>query len=293
MFFLELVFEDATLFKRYIDGISSLVDEAEFVASENGLSLKATDPSQISLVDFSLPKKAFRKFSSGEKAKLGLDLNYLAQVIGRAKSGDTLELNVPDGASKLGVIFSGSAKRSFSIPLLDIATAELPLPRIDFDAEVKVRAEALHESFKDASLISTHVVLSVENDTFVIKANSSKGNLENTYSKKDKSMISIKAQEETRAMFPLDYLVSILKAASSDTEVTVKLKNSAPVEISYSIGEGKLVYFLAPRIETEYKNLGGGNKSFVAASAVFLKPGYFFYPVQVPLFPAWLRLQEH
>ena len=41
---MELVFEDASLFKKYVDGIAALVDEAEFLIDETGLSLKATDP---------------------------------------------------------------------------------------------------------------------------------------------------------------------------------------------------------------------------------------------------------
>ncbi|MBI4210642.1 MAG: proliferating cell nuclear antigen (pcna) [Candidatus Diapherotrites archaeon] len=248
---MEIVYEDASLFKKFVDGLSALVDEAEFIVDDKGLSLKATDPSQISLVDFSIPRKAFRKFDVKEPAKLGADLNYFTQIMGRAKSGDSLSLSVSGEGSKLNVVFSGAARRAFLIPLLDLSTAELPLPRIDFDAEVKVKADALQDSFKDANLISTHVVLSVENDSFVLKASSSKGNLENVYSNKDKSLVSLTAGAETRAMFPLDYLVSILKASSSDTEVTVKLKTNAPVEISYSVGEAKFVYFLAPRIESE------------------------------------------
>lgn len=248
---MELVFGDASVFKRYVDGIAVLVDEAEFIIDDRGLGLKATDPSQISLVDFYVPKSAFTKFDAGQSAKIGVDLNYFNQVMGRAKSGDRLEMGLSDDNSKLLVSFTGNAKRSFSIPLLDLNMAELPLPKIDFDAEVKVTADCLNDSFKDAALISTHLVLSVEKNAFTLKANSSKGSLENVYSTKDKSMVSLKATDDVRAMFPLDYLVSIIKATSSDTEVTLRLKNSAPVEVTYSIGEGRLQYFLAPRIESE------------------------------------------
>ncbi|VVB99198.1 DNA polymerase sliding clamp [uncultured archaeon] len=248
---MELIFEDAQVFRRYIEGISVLVDEAEFVLGETGLSLKATDPSQISLVDFLLPKKAFKKFDVPQPTKIGVDLNYFSQVIGRAKSGDQVELSLSEDSSKLFVSFTGSAKRSFSMPLLDLQSADLPMPRIDFDSEVKVKADCLGDSFKDAALLSTHVQLLVSKGSFIIKANSSKGSMENTYSPKDKSVVSIKATEDTKAMFPLDYLVSIAKATSSDTEVTLKMKTSAPVEISYSIGDGKLQYFLAPRIESD------------------------------------------
>ncbi len=248
---MELVFEDAALFKKCVDGIAALVDEAEFVIDDKGLGLKATDPSQISLVDFFLPKKAFKQFKVKEQTKLGIDLNYFNQIMSRAKAGDALELSVSDDGSKLSIVFTGSSKRSFSIPLLDLNAAELPVPKIDFEGEVKVKADALQDSFKDAGLVSTHVLLSIEDDSFVVKANSSKGNLNNVYSNKDKSIVSLKADAEARAMFPLDYLVSTIKAASSDTEVLLKLKSSAPVEISYKIGEATLTYFLAPRIESD------------------------------------------
>jgi len=248
---MELLYEDALIFKRFVDGIAVLVDEAEFIIDDNGLSLKATDPSQISLVDFTLPKNAFKKFEVKEPTKIGVDLNYLNQVMSRAKAKDALELTVSEDKSKLTLVFSGSSKRSFLIPLLDIASAEIPLPKIDFDAEVKIRADALSDSFKDANLISTHVIFLVENDSFIVRANSSKGNLENIYNNKDDSVLSLKAKNETRAMFPLDYLISMIKATSADTEVSVKLKSSAPIEFSYVIGEGKFVYFLAPRIESD------------------------------------------
>lgn len=251
MYVLHLVFPDASVFKRVVDGISVLVDEAEFVVSEKGLGLKATDPSQISLVDFFIPKSSFKKFDAAHGAKIGIDLNYFAQVMSRAKSSESVELIVKEDASKLSVVFSGTSKRSFVIPLLDLHSADLPLPRIDFDAEVKIKASSLIDSFKDAALISTHILLGVENDNFTVRANSSKGNVENIYNAKDESVVSLKSSSETRAMFPLDYLSNMMKAASADTEVLMKIKTNAPVEIQYSVGEAKFTYFLAPRIESD------------------------------------------
>ena len=248
---MELLFEEATLFKRYIEGIAVLVDEAEFIIDEAGLSLKATDPSQISLIDFILPKTAFKTFEVKDQIKIGVDLNYLNQIISRAKPSDSLGLTVSTDNSKLNLSFIGSSKRTFSIPLLDLSSAELPLPKIDFDSEIVINSSALQDSFKDALLISTHITLSIEKDSFIVKANSSKGNLENVYANDAESIVSFKATNETTAMFPLDYLLSVTKAASTSTKVKLKLKTNAPIEISYEIGEGKFKYFLAPRIESD------------------------------------------
>lgn len=210
VFFMKLAFEDASVFRRFVDGIAVLVDEAEFVISDDGMSLKATDPSQVSLVDFSLPKSSFKVFEIAQPLKLGVDLNYLNQVFSRAKSNDVVELSLAND-SNFSVVFSGLAKRSFVVPLLDLASSEIPVPKIEFDAEIKIKASLIQDCLKDVALVSTHVVLEVVGDKFFVRANSSKGNVENYYDLKDHSLVSLSAKSNCKAMFPLDYLANFLK----------------------------------------------------------------------------------
>jgi len=77
---MDLVLKDVSVFKKSIEAISVLIDEAELVVGKDGLELKATDPSQISMIDFTLGKQAFEKFES-EETRLGLDLDYLNQIL--------------------------------------------------------------------------------------------------------------------------------------------------------------------------------------------------------------------
>ena len=58
---MELILKNADVFKKSMEAIAVLIDEAELIISSKGIELKATDPSQISMVDFSLPKKAFEQ----------------------------------------------------------------------------------------------------------------------------------------------------------------------------------------------------------------------------------------
>lgn len=248
----ELVFARAEVFKKAIEAISVLIDEAEFKLDEKGLSLKATDPSQISMVDFKMDKSSFKTFSIDAPTRLGLDLNYLNQIMGRAKAGDEMHLLLEEENGRLLLTFKGEkgeSSRHFTIPLIDISSAELPNPKIDFDAEVTIRAGALQDGLKDASLISTHVSLAAANQSFVLDANSSKGSLHNVTKKDQVNVVDIKIKNECKSMFPLDYLSDILKAANSETEVTLKLKSNSPIEAHYMIGDAHMSYFLAPRIE--------------------------------------------
>jgi proliferating cell nuclear antigen len=247
----ELVLEEAATFKRSIDAISVLVSEAEFIADKDGLSLKATDPSQISLVDFSLAKDGFKTYSVKEKTSLGVDLNYLSQLMARARPKDELSIKLDEGTNNISLVFRGASVRSFSVPLLDITSAELPTPRVEFDSELKVKAQILQDSFKDASLLSSHIALEIKGDTLLILADSSKGNFRNEITKKDGSLISIRSKAESKAMFPLEYLSNMLKAARPDTEVSLSMKKDAPIRLEYAIGKAAVTYFLAPRIESE------------------------------------------
>ncbi len=247
---MELVLKNADVFKKSMEAIAVLIDEAELVVSSNGLELKATDPSQISMVDFAMPKSAFSKFDASDM-RLGLDLDYLNQVLSRAASGDELVLSVDDKKAFLTVAFNGHAKRAFQVPLIDISTSEVPNPRIEFDAEMVVAANFLQSAFKDAALISSHVVLGCSEDKFYVKANSSKGNLNEDVKTNKTSLPELRVKRECKSMFPLDYLQDMLKAAGGDVKVNLYLKSNAPVRVSYSIGEAGINYFLAPRIESQ------------------------------------------
>ncbi len=248
---INLVLEDATSFKKCIDAISVLIDEAEFIIDKDALTLKATDPSQISMVDFKLGKGAFKEYKVDSLTKIGLDLTYLAQIMARAKAKDSLEVSLDEEASRLSVVFKGGSTRRFSIPLIDVSAAELPSPKIDFDATLKLRASVLKDGLKDASLISTHITLGVDSQKFYINASSSKGELNNETTKKDKSLVELKVKKEGSSMFPLDYLSEMVKGAETGSDVTLFLKTNAPAKICYNIGKAEITYFLAPRIESE------------------------------------------
>jgi len=246
-----LELEKATDFKRIIEALAALINEAEFIVDENGLALKATDPSQISMVDFSLPKSAFKVFDATEKARIGVDLTQLKEIMSRSKASDSIAISLGTEKPILTITFKGSSTRNFSIPLLDVSSGDMPTPKIAFDAEVKLRAEVLQDAIKDAALISSHITLGVTASSFIARASSTKGTIDNETTKEEKSLLELKANSECQAMFPIDYLQNMLKGTASDTELNIFLRSDAPIKLNYKISGAELTYFLAPRIESQ------------------------------------------
>jgi proliferating cell nuclear antigen len=66
---MRLVVQDAPALKSVIDCIASLVEEGQFEVKADGLHLMAMDPSQISMVSFSMPKSAFVEYNVTEERK--------------------------------------------------------------------------------------------------------------------------------------------------------------------------------------------------------------------------------
>jgi len=248
---MKMVLEKSTEFQKSIEAISALIDEAEFVVNENGFALKAADPSQISMVDYFIGKEAFKEFDVKEEIKIGVDLDYLRQVMSRASASNELTLETIKDNTELSILFSGESKRKFEMPLLDLSSTigELPNPKINETSKAIVEASILQDGFKDALLVSSHVSIGVDGNKFAIKAHGAKGDFVLGMEKDNKHLTELSSTEEGLSTFPLSYLQDMLKGTFGNTMVCLRMKKDSPMELSYNIGRAEIKYFLAPRIE--------------------------------------------
>ena len=248
---MELEIEDAKFFKQCIDAVVNLVDEGSFEVSEKGLHLRMMDPSQIALVDFSMPKDAFKKVEVEGSLSLGVNLADLSKVLSRSRSGEALTLALEEKESnKLFLEFSGESTRSFKLPLLDLSASVPREPKIPFESSVQLKGGSFKEMLKDAALLSSHVSLEVSSEKFVVEAHGDAGDLHVETRKDAPIIVELKSSAKSRAMFPFEYLDDITRACPDDAVLTLELKADAPVRVSYQIGKAHLAYFLAPRVET-------------------------------------------
>lgn len=247
---MKLVIQDAPALKAAVDAIVCLVEEGQFEIKADGIQLKAMDPSQISMVSFTMPKAAFVEYNVPEEMKLGLDIGQLSNVLSRGKKGEKAELSVEDG--RLVVKFIGDKhKRTFKVPLIETGDRVQREPKIEFSNYAKIRADAIKETLKDAKLISSHVRLQLTPEQFVVDVKGENGDVKAEFEAGSPEITELKSATPAKATFPLQYLEDMVKATSSSSIVTVNLETDRPLKLEYEIEGAKVVYFLAPRIETE------------------------------------------
>jgi len=245
---MKLILSDSKVLRQSLDAIAELITDAEFVVNEYGLSLKAIDPSQIALVIYNLPRDAFEDFKVTGQKKLGVNIPSFQQIIKRAKPEDKVVLEV--GSNKrLNVILQGTTKRSFSINLLDLSNSELPNPSINYDVFIKVKAPVLADGVKDAALFASYLTLKVDNEKIGISTTSTKGELNSETSLNGADVLDKDIKGDAKSIYSIDFLESLLKGTTNDTELEIYLKTDAPLKLKYKIQDSTIQYFLAPRIE--------------------------------------------
>lgn len=245
--------DSSEVWKDCVGAISNLIEEIDIDFTEDGVEMKAMDPSHVALVDFKLSLDAFEEYEIEKPRKLGVDLREMDKIISRAKKSDVFILKFNEDEGRLKLEFRGDSVRRFSLPLLELEDEELPEPSLDFTASVKVEAGIISEGLKDAELVSDNVRFEVTEDEFFMGIESDTGSAEMELSSDAEGLQDLEVDEPSKAMYNIGYLEDIIKAASSKDLIEVKHGIDLPLQMIFSIadGNGRLKFLLAPRVEAE------------------------------------------
>ena len=246
----KITLDDARFWKSCIDAVSSLITEGVFEISENGIKLRAMDPSQIAMVVFNVGKEAFVEYTTDGISNIGLNLEDLSKILARARGKEKLVMQL-DENNKFVLEFMNDTKRKFRVPILDIdsnAPLESKVEKIEFDVNVGFPAANFKEILKDVSLISTNMTFDATEDGLIIEAHGDSGDIKEDIKKENLGSYNVK--QPAKSVFSLKYLMDITNSCPNESLISLNLKTNAPLKLEYSINEAKLVYYLAPRIES-------------------------------------------
>ena len=243
--------EDAKRYKNATDAIVNLIDEGIMEVREDGLYLRAMDPSQIAMVSFAMPKTAFVDFEAPTpSAKVGLNFDAIAKILSRTRGAEKLQ--VSQEGNKFQLKFVGtSRKRSFKVPIIDMPAGVAKEPSIVHDAVVKVSSSHFRESLRDASLVGSHISLDANETGFSIEVHGDSSDLTEENEKVGEEIIEMTVTKPARATFPLQYLEDIVKACPDNAPLMIHLKTNAPLKVEYEVESAKVIYYLAPRIDSD------------------------------------------
>ncbi|MGD8545077.1 MAG: proliferating cell nuclear antigen (pcna) [Candidatus Bathyarchaeota archaeon] len=249
----KLKMSNAKLLKDMASAIAILVDEATFQINPENMKLRAMDPSRVAMVDFEWPKTVFEEYTCSEPMKMCINISELLKLIKRADKNEILELSLDEKTAKLRVKITGKYTRNFTMPTLEATEEEVPIPKVTFNVTAKATTGGLRQAIEDAQLVSDHVRIEAEADKLILNASGDLMGATIELQKGSDALLDLQTKQPSKATFSLSYLAEIIKAASATSEITtMEFASDMPVRLDFQqINEGKLSYYLAPRIETE------------------------------------------
>lgn len=240
---------NAEVLKDAIEAVSTIVDEAKFHITKEGMSARAVDPANVAMVSFDLKAGAFESFNATD-GEIGVDLTRLNDILGMTSKDDKIELNLNEETRKLEIRTGGLA---YTLSLLDPTSIrkEPKVPNLELPAKIVLNGSELKRAVKAAEKVSDHMALGVVDKTFYIEA---EGDLDKVrLDIPESSLISIQSTGNVRSLFSLDYLNDLAKSLGKAEKVSIDLGTDYPVKFTFNIagGNGIITYLLAPRIESE------------------------------------------
>jgi proliferating cell nuclear antigen len=249
----KLKVSEAKLLRDMVNAISILVDEATFKIEPEGLKLRAMDPSRVAMIDFEWPKAIFEEYECAKPSKMCVNISELLKLLRRAGKTETVELSLEEKTGRLQIIVTGKYNRSFTMQTLDAIEEEVPTPKIDFNIKAKTTTQGLSQAIEDAQLVSDHVRIEADTEKLLLVASGDLMGANITLQKGSELLLDLEVKEPSKATYSLSYLSEIIKAASATSDIaTLEFSTDMPIRIDFQqTKDGKLTFFLAPRIETD------------------------------------------
>jgi len=242
-------------FRNALNAIATLIDEGTFLIDPEGLKLRAMDPSRIAMVDFMWGRSVFDEFEAPEEGtKLCLNIGELLKLLKKAGKDESIELGLDEATGRLRVILRGRYTKSFTIPRLETAGEEAPGElKIPFDAKVTLDATELRRAIADAALIADFVKISADGGKLVLTAEGEVSSATIEFPRDCEAVLDLDVKSASTATFDTSMLERMLKAGSNLADiVTIEFSTNKPIKLDFRLPyEGKLVFYLAPRVEAE------------------------------------------
>lgn len=243
-------FKDASVWRYMIASVEKIIDEGVFVATEEGLSLRALDTSHVVMVDLYYPAEAFTEYSvKPGGVEIGVSMGVLARILRRARKEDELSLSLEGGNIVVG--YYGRGVRRFEVPQISLVHEKLPEPRISFTVKAKMLASTFKDSIKTLEPIADSVTFkALEDKRLLLLGRGDVASAEVELSLEKQTLLEMDVESADESTCSIEYMADMVSAAAVADVIAIQYSQDAPIRVDMEYpGGGRLTFYVSPRVE--------------------------------------------
>jgi proliferating cell nuclear antigen len=236
--------------KAVTSAISTLVDEATFEATKEGVSFRGMDPSHVALIDIHWPNSAFQTYDCDATIKFGVRVDEFSKLVRRADKKDAMEVTVGND-SMLHIKISNSYTKEYKMRLIEGSSSSTPLPKLNFNSKVVLTASAFDKILSDVQVVSEYISIESKHKQVQFLGKGDSGEADITIESGVEGLEELEVQEDSKATYSLDYLSKITKAVSTaGGSVAAEYSTKMPLRLEFRVANiGRIHFYLAPRVQ--------------------------------------------
>jgi len=250
-----------SVFKKIIEAIKDLVQDANIDCTADEISVQAMDSSHVSLVQVMLQSNGFDHYRCDRAISLGFNSINMSKILKCAGNDDVITLKADDSAETLTLMFEAPSQdriADFELKLMDINSETLGIPDTSYLCTIKMPSGEFQRIIRDLQVLGDTCVISCtkEGVRFSVSGDLGTGNVllrsnAGTTEKED-DQVMIDMEEPVELTFALRYLNFFTKATSLGPTVILSMSPEVPIVVEYPIEEtGHIKYYLAPKIDED------------------------------------------
>ena len=235
--------------KAVISSITTLVEEATFEATVEGITFRGMDPSHVALIDISWPNSAFEKYNCDSDIKFGVRVDEFSKVIKRADKKESIEISISD--DNMLQILIGKNKK-WSMRLIEGSASDTPLPKISYDSKIGLSSSTFDKILGDIDVVSDYLSIKTATNNAEFSGKGDSGEAVINFEKGMEGLEEITVNQECTGTYSLEYLNPIVKAmGSTSNSIICEFSSGKPLRIEFKVSNiGRIHFYLAPRVES-------------------------------------------
>ena len=226
--------------KAVIAMVATVVEEAVFHCTADGIIFRGMDGSHVALIDISLPAEMFEEYECETDVMLGIRIDDFSKLVKRADKKDSLELTIVDNQLEIKI-----GKKKYTMRLLADLGLEQKVPNIPYKTSFDIDVTKLDKLAGDIEVISDYMWIVSKDGKLTFGGNGDSGKVE-----AEAELENLVSEEDGRAEYSLEYLRPAIKALGTTVGfANCHFSNNKPIKMVFKLGGvGSITYYLAPRL---------------------------------------------
>lgn len=241
---------DTKYLRDCITIIADLVAEAKLKFLDDRIEIVAMDPANVAMVIYKLFSSTFTSYEFTEENEVGINLGNLKQILKRAGSSDSLDIEITDGKMNIKII--GSSVRTFSIPLLDLDERQQRVPELKFPVTVTTSTDIVANAVDDADIVGESIALIADSDKLTIASEGDLSKVKIDIKSDDYTTIKSDLDGVVKAKYSIEYLKKMVQGSKVSGKVSLQFNTDYPLKLEFiEVDKVYLGFILAPRVEND------------------------------------------